>query len=510
MTHKTLGRRLGWISALLCAGSMYACGSDAATDGTGATGSGGSGGSGVGSGVPSGGACKANGDCASGTCTSGTCATGSNLADGKSCSSNAECASGDCTSGVCGGPSSGSGGTTGTGSGTPGSSCTAGDQCTSGSCVDGKCGDSTSGGPDTTTTVGPQWGGTGTGFRPLTTGCGPDTAAECTGTCEQTGGDPDVTVIRPPATLCFSGEGDLTPDDPAAVIEQVIEKVGDQTYVHIRVTFDPSFADVSYGEEGSVGWGNTKKGFHTFSDLTGSDHTELLLTNGDGETVMNFKIDLITADTESSCGYGTLGVTGGEGKVLVGQADWVLAAATSISRDLNGCGYCMSEACAPSGDCTIDSPTTDENFTPNPLTPLWDYRQVYEVWIDYDAFMDAGFGQAYITYTHASPSKLANNTLTVVPSPCPPEWDVPYCPPGVVQEGGSCFGTPSGAGGETGAGGGGNGGGNGCPVNEQTYVTSEGASICTPIPFANYPGMAPCPEGYALDTATEGQYCLPT
>ena len=117
----------------------------------------------------------------------------------------------------------------------------------------------------------------------------------------------------------------------------------------------------------------------------------------------------------------------------------MLAAATSLDRNLNGCGYCKNAACTPSGDCTIDSPATDEKYTPNPGTPNWDYRQVYEVWIDMAAFSGLGFGQAYITYMHSSPAK-SNDTITVEPSPCPPEWDKPYCPPSVTQEGGNCFG----------------------------------------------------------------------
>jgi hypothetical protein len=168
----------------------------------------------------------------------------------------------------------------------------------------------------------------------------------------------------------------------------------------------------------------------------------------------------------------------------------VLAVATSLDRNLNGCGYCESAACAASGDCTVDSPATDENFTPNAATSDWDYRQVYEVWIDMAAFAGSGFGQAFITYTHASPAK-GPDTITVTPEPCPPEWDVPYCPPSVIQEGGNCFGD-----------------GGPCPPNQQVYITSEGASECTPIPFTNYDDMKPCPDGYVLDTATEGQFCV--
>jgi hypothetical protein len=57
---------------------------------------------------------------------------------------------------------------------------------------------------------------------------------------------------------------------------------------------------------------------------------------------------------------------------------------------------------------------------------------------------------------------------------------------------------------------GGTGGTGPCPPNYQTYITTEGASLCTPIPFANWDGMKPCPSGYVLDIASEGQYCVPT
>jgi hypothetical protein len=365
------------------------------------------------------------------------------------------------------------------------------------------------------TTTGPQWDGSGSGFRPLTTGCGPETAGDCTGECEQSGGDPGV-VIRPPATLCFAGEGDLTPDDPAVVIEQVIEEVNGLAYVHLRVTFDPAFTDNTYGEGSCCGW--PEKRGHRFSDLTGSDHTELLLTNGAGETTMNFKVDLITANADSPCGYGTLGVQGGDGSVILGDPADVLAVATSLDRNLNGCGYCESPACGADGDCTVSSPATDEGYTPNPETPDWDYRQVYELWVALDAFGDDGFGQAYVTYTHSSPSK-GTDTLQVEPTPCPPEWDEPYCPPSVIQEGGNCGngtgGSGSGGNGSGGSssggtdGGGGTGGGS-CPPNYQVYITSEGASLCTPIPYANYDDMKPCPDGYTLDLASEGQFCVPT
>lgn len=425
-----------------------------------------------------------------------------------------------------------------------GSPCNTGTDCASGLCVGSVCTSPTVGPGGTPTTTGPQYPGTGSGFRPLVAGCGPDTASDCTGACEQKGGDPNVTIIRPPATLCFGSPDDPTPDDPAVVIEQSIETLNGVTYVHIRITFDPSFDDNVYGTDSNrsdSGWhmrgGPTHIYGHTFNpDIVKSDHTEILLTDATGATVISFHQDYISADPTKPCGYGSLGVTGGDGTVTTGDPTKIIAVTTSLERNLNGCGYCKSSACATSGDCTVDSPTTDATYTANPATPNWDYRVVYEMWIDASAFGSAGFGQAYMTYVHASPNKSTLVSLNLNPTPCPPKWDKPYCPPSVIQEGGNCFGSPPGGGGAGGAGNGGSGNGgtgnggtgnggtagaagNGgygggtvtpCPVNWQIYISSEGKSSCTPIPFANYPGMTPCPAGYTLDLASEGRYCLPS
>jgi hypothetical protein len=351
-----------------------------------------------------------------------------------------------------------------------GSGCASAPECSSGLCAGGVC----TSGPGPTgavTTLGPQFAGSGPNGRPLTTGCGPDTADQCGGTCEQTGGN-DSTLVSPPETVCFSGEGDLTPDDPSAVIEQVIEVINGKKYIHLRVTFDPSFVDNTYGVN-AVGWNKSAlvmpdptaggkppkmgKDGHTFNDLVGSDHVELVLTDDAGNIILDFDVDYVSEDASSPCGYASLGVLGGEGEMIVGDASAVVSVATSIDRNLNGCGYCM----------TLDSPVTDANFSIDPSAPSWDYRVIYEVWIAYDAFESVGFGGAYMPSVHASPSKAASNTLEVVPTPCPPDWDTPYCPPSIIEEGGNCFGTPPGGGG------------------------------------------GPCPEGYVVDVESEGQECVP-
>jgi hypothetical protein len=346
-----------------------------------------------------------------------------------------------------------------------GAACASAPECASGLCADGVC---TSGPSGIASTAGPHFQGSGPAGRPLTTGCGPETADQCGGSCEQTGGAVS-TPIAPPSIVCFSGEGDPTPDDPAAVIEHIIEEINGKKYIHLRVTFDPRFADNTYGVN-AVGWGGEPlsppldgkkapkaKGGHTFKDLVGSDHVELLLIDDAGNIVMDFKLDYISEDPSSPCGYATLGVNGGEGKMLIGDAADIAAVATSLDRNLNGCGYCS----------TVDSPVTDQNFSLDPAAPNWDYRVVYEVWIAYDAFEGIGFGGAFLPSVHASPSKASSNTLDVTPTPCPPDWDTPYCPPSIIEEGGNCFGTPPG--------------------------DDDG----------------PCPDGYIPDVESEGQNCIP-
>ena len=221
---------------------------------------------------------------------------GDGKSKGDSCTLDAECASGECDKGKCtGAPPTGSGGTTSTGTGGT-SFGTGGSNGSSGS--NGISGGSS--GP-------PGFTGSGSAGTPLKPGCGPDTSNQCGGVCGSTGGSSTPsTVVRPPVALCFAGEEDPTPENPIALIEQVIETINGVSMVHLRITFDPSFVDNTYGAN-AIGWGSTdaadpmdgmkkKKGGHTFGDLVGSDHVELLLTDGSGATVMDFKIDYVSVD----------------------------------------------------------------------------------------------------------------------------------------------------------------------------------------------------------------------
>ena len=247
----------------------------------------------------------------------------------------------------------------------------------------------------------PGDGNSGSG-EALEPGISPETADECNANTTID----IVPVVIDQEVTCFYGEG--KPDVPAAAIEQVVEVVEDREWVHLRLTLDPAFVDNSYGET-AIGWEDGKKPGHTFKDLVGSDHAEMLMYAADGNLSLHFKLDYISADPDSPSGYSTLGVSGGDGNMLVGDAGAILGAATSLNRNLNGCGL----------EYVVDSPATDNQYTPAAGAENWDYRVVYEVWVDNGAFGSAGFGEAIIEHVHASPAKQKENTILVEPGECP-------------------------------------------------------------------------------------------
>lgn len=202
---------------------------------------------------------------------------------------------------------------------------------------------------------------------------------------------------------CFDGDDDPT---PAATIEHVLEVFAGATAVHVRLTLDPRFVDNTYGVN-AIGW---PRG-HTYKQLDGSDHAQLVLYDGTGAVALDFAMDYITRSI-------TLGVSGGDGEVAHGDPGHILAVDTSLSQNYNARGYT---------GYPDDSPATDDAYTPNPAAPGWDYRVVYEAWIDLAAFGPAGFGSADVEYVHASPAKADGNTIIVDPYPCPPDWDPPGC-----------------------------------------------------------------------------------
>lgn len=333
--------------------------------------------------------------------------------------------------------------------------------------------------PGTPGTIFP--GGGPNGMGPLAPGCTPGSAHECptaSGVCATSATSAPTGTTG--GSICFYGPitttTTTTTSTLAATIEYLHETAGGQEYYRFRIIFDPLFVDNTYGVN-AIGW--VQKG-HTFKDLVGSDHAELSLFDGTPALVSMFDIDYITANATSACLYGALGVSGGEGKMLLGDAKHILASTSSLDRNLNGCGYCKSSACG--GDCTVDSPATNASYTPNAAALNWDYRVVYEVWVDAAAFAGKGFGGASITFVHASPSKASSNTVTVTPKPCG------GCPEG-AQRVETSLGSKC------------------CPAGTSEGPTCGCAAGTSPVETSR--GTACCPDGTTPVVGSEGTTCVP-
>jgi hypothetical protein len=148
--------------------------------------------------------------------------------------------------------------------------------------------------------------------------------------------------------------------------------------------------DNTYGT-GAVGWPNG----HTFSNLTGSDKAQFVFKNGNGQIVLNFILDYVSSGAFPS-GYGSLGVSGGDGSISVGSASNIVSFNTSIARNLNQFGYVL----------TTNSPSTNSSYAPNPSYPNWIYDMIYEVEVSASVFGASGFGSVMTPSWHNSPNKL--------------------------------------------------------------------------------------------------------
>lgn len=150
--------------------------------------------------------------------------------------------------------------------------------------------------------------------------------------------------------------------------------------------------DNTYGVNSSPGY--PRQGEHWFKDLVNSDHARFVLKNGAGQTVMDFYVDYLSASNNYPSGYGTLGVTGGDGSISVGSASNIASVTTTMTTNLNQSpafyGY------------TVDSPAPEANF------PIWDYVDGYTVVIKKAAFGASGFGSVSSPDVHNSPAKKAD------------------------------------------------------------------------------------------------------
>ncbi|MBI3537664.1 MAG: hypothetical protein HY070_08925, partial [Chloroflexi bacterium] len=205
--------------------------------------------------------------------------------------------------------------------------------------------------------------------------------------------------------ICWQGTNN------ASVTATTSWTVNSNGTVTIFVKFSKNFVDNTYGTN-AIGWGT--KG-HTFSDLTGSDHVQLALYNGNNSKSMEFKVDYISSSNTVPSGYKTLGVTGGDGGMLTGSASDVTLVRTAMSENFNTYGYVL----------TSNSPATNFSYTPNANYPNWIFDVWYEVTVKTTPFGASGFGKPVIASVHASPSKTGNNTEPVSPVPCATPTNTP-------------------------------------------------------------------------------------
>ena len=213
-----------------------------------------------------------------------------------------------------------------------------------------------------------------------------------------------VDILNPGDVRVFTVTKTLTPDcelgcdgsvTPGSLVVETLPN-GD---IKIVYTQSPDIVDNTYGAN-SVGYGK----LIDFKSRLSSDKAEFSVTNGDGAEVLHFTVDYLGVSGAYPSGYGTLGVSGGDGNMQTGDASAIVYVTTSLTQNLN-------QSPAYYG-VTVDSP-------PEP-DPNWDYYNSYTVVLDGNAFGPSGLGLVDVVELHNSPEKRAGgckvcvtNTATV-------------------------------------------------------------------------------------------------
>lgn len=233
----------------------------------------------------------------------------------------------------------------------------------------------------------------------LAPGLGPDSAHDCAPLPDESW------LVQPAATelRCFYGEQD--PTVPAVMLESVVDTSRQLQVLHLRLTFNPNFVDHTWGEN-AVQWQLPR----SLDDLQDEAEVHLELLDGRGERTVDLKAKYLAEDDELPSGYGEGSLkTRSHGKGAPKHS--VLAATTSLLRNINACGL---------SDYGQHSPATDNNLSSSPHAPHWDYRVAYEWWVDTEVFRDRGFGGVRFKQVRFVPNKNGQHDgLVPVEQPCP-------------------------------------------------------------------------------------------
>ena len=219
-------------------------------------------------------------------------------------------------------------------------------------------------------------------------------------------------------------------ENPAASFEAVYEYMDfdfdgvPNEVIHLRLIMSPEFVDNTYGSN-AIGY---ERG-HNYGDLVESDKAEISLWDKEGNKVLHwtqhYMLETLNGryfedgpncqklpikdqhqaycDLQAELYGNFMKNTPTQIDMIYGDRTVIKAHLNSLSRNVGLCGY---------DEYTQDSPLTDELYTPNPNAPNWDYRVVYDTYVD-AAYFPNGIGRAQVTEVHASPSKVGVNSREV-------------------------------------------------------------------------------------------------
>lgn len=184
----------------------------------------------------------------------------------------------------------------------------------------------------------------------------------------------------------------------------------DATHLYFAFAQSVDLNDNTYGTN-AIGWAVTGKG-HTFKDLWSSDHAWVEMYNCSNQLVLHYAMDY--ANWNSTTGkLTTLGVTGGDGQMALGNAAFVDQVQTSLTWNFNHATPTWA------GKTTTSPPRLltnnyDAGTWVNPNTP-WIYEVLYEWRVSKAAFGTSGFCKLKIMEVHNSPYK--KGTFNPAPEP---------------------------------------------------------------------------------------------
>lgn len=243
--------------------------------------------------------------------------------------------------------------------------------------------------------------------------------------------DADVKVLGPATTVTvglndyhgavaafWNSLAPVNPPCPAGSFSYSFDANGD-----LQIKYDqfPAPNDNSYGVN-AIGWPNG----HKFNDLVGSDHAGFQLVDGANTVKLSFNVDYISAVATAPSGYASLGVNGGDGKMLVGTATGITAT-TSLANNLNninipGLFNAAHVQQFGSVNLLINSPPTDPQHLTysisDPTLAGWDFHDTYYVTVSAAKLASIGFDPntwkvlPNAAQLHNSPAKPCPSTGT--------------------------------------------------------------------------------------------------